>query len=207
MQAEHVRAPQQRLELERLGSAFADRGDRQARVVGGDAHAERRAAGGDGAGDPTEADERQRPAAQPPDCPRGPEVPAPSGRLRGERDEPTLDGEQQPDGVVGDLVDAVVGDAADGDPRGGGGLHVDVVDADPVPDDRAQGAGGAESARSDRRELHEQRVGTHRGQRRRDVLLRPAPLDEELAAGGLDDPALDGAVVSEVLVADENAHV
>lgn len=51
-------------------------------------------------------------------------------------DEMTRQGQDQADGMVGDLVDAVIRHITDRDAPGPGRVEVDVIDPDPVSDDR-----------------------------------------------------------------------
>ncbi len=55
--------------------------------------------------------------------------------------------------MVGDLVEAVVGDPRDGDPPLGCGDQIDVVEADAVANGAAEPVRGGERPPPDRREL------------------------------------------------------
>ena len=84
--------------------------------------------------------------------------------LRRMRDNLPRQGEDEGEGVVGDLVDAVVGDVADGDAAGFGGVAVDVVVADPVADDRLRPFHRGDDVGIDRGKLRDHRIGIgHRG--------------------------------------------
>ena len=108
--------------------------------------------------------------------------------------------------MVGDLVDAVVRHARDRDPARTGRLEVDVVDADPDPDDPPHGVGPLDRRRADLGELHEQELGPVPVERGDDVVLAGARLDDELVLRPGDQLPLDECVVAEVLVGDQDAH-
>ena len=108
--------------------------------------------------------------------------------------------------MVGDLVEAVVGDPSDGYSPLGGRDQIDVVDTDAIPDDAAKALRGDERATPDRRELDEQDIGAMQVQRVGDVGFVPAIRNRYLDAGVLRDLALEPSVVAEILVADENSH-
>jgi hypothetical protein len=92
--------------------------------------------------------------------------------------------------VVGDLVDAIVGDRDDGDSGGSGRGNVDVVEADAVPDDPGQPVRGLECTCANRRELDEEDVRAVLRERLCELVLAPARGDDELRAGRI---ALSGA--------------
>ena len=124
------------------------------RIASDDVEAERPGPNCHRPSDPAEADHAQAPPADPVDL--GQQVgddPAPcrppSGR---DRREAAGRREQEHQGVVGHLVDAVVGDARDRDARFGGGREVDVVDPDAAADDGPQVGGVRECRAADRRD-------------------------------------------------------
>ena len=106
------------------------------------------------------------------------------------RDDLPGQGEHQGERVVGDLVDAVVGDVADRDAPGPGRVEVDVVDADPVADDHPGPVHRGDDRGVDRGELGDDAVGVGDQVGSRSASSFAARPDE-LAPQRLEDGPLD----------------
>ena len=136
MQGDEVGRPQQLVEADRRAARPLDLVAGDDRVGDEDRAPEGPQPGGDLAADPPEADDPDGQLLQGPHrLQRRARLPAPAPDAVAVGDD--LPGQVQDQGerVVGDLVDAVIGDVADGDAPGAGRVKVDVVDADPVPGD------------------------------------------------------------------------
>ena len=111
-------------------------------IIGADLEAEGLGPGRHPTSDPAHPKEREPPSGKLVDTiTRG--GPATGADRRRGRDDRASDGEKQGEGVVGHLVQAVVGDVRHLQAGPGCCLDVDVVEADPAPrDDPATGRGG-----------------------------------------------------------------
>ena len=187
-------APDLRQPLQGLG---------QVRIVAHDLEAQGQRPLDHPAADPADPEQRQGSAAQP--VQRSRDLPAALPHPTGAGDDAAGRRQQQRDGVVGDLVEAVVGDVGDPDPARRRDRDVDVVDPDPVAGDhRAAVVGGRfDNRRADRREADQHRVG-RRGQVDQRVLVRGGG-EDDFGAQGLERPPLDLEAVENV-VGDENLH-
>ena len=116
-------------------------------VVGDDVESEGLGADGGLLGDVSEGDESEGLAVERAGGSERDALAGAGGVVVG--DQLAVEGEEQRDGVRGDLVDAVVGDVADDDVVVDGGLPVDVVEADAVADDDLEVGGGVEDVLAD----------------------------------------------------------
>ena len=133
----------------------------------------------------------------------GGEPPAAAMDFRRMRNNLPRQGENEGQSVVGDLVDAVVGDIADGDATGFGRLAVDVVVADPVADDRLRPSHGGDDVGSDRGELRDHGISIgHRGGENDRIF--GARIDDR-ASGPLENRPFEIDVV-ERPIGDHNLH-
>ena len=114
------------------------------------------------------------------------------------RDELPGQGQDQAERVVGDLVDAIVRDVADRDARRPGRVEVDVIDPDPVANDRAGTAHRPDHPSVDRGELGDDaiRVGDQR-QQGFGIVLRVRP--DDLTTHRLEDGPLHVERVERVI--------
>ena len=108
-------------------------------VAGDHAHAEGLGPHGGGGSDPAESEDPEGLAGETGDGFDGAFVPGLEFLTKRafHGDKPSIEGEGEGHGVVGDLIDAVIRDVADGDATGGGCGEVDVVEADAAADDDA----------------------------------------------------------------------
>src|SRR3989304_2514761 len=93
--------------------------------------------------------------------------------------------------MIGDFVDAVIGDVGDRDSGARRRVHVDVVNADPIPGDDSAAAfsGRRNDVRSYRRVTHKQR-GRLASKLNERILVR-GRRDDELYAQWLEDLPFD----------------
>ena len=111
--------------------------------------------------------------------------------------EATVEGEDHADGVVGDLVHAVVGDVGDDDAEFGGGRDVDVVDADAVSGSDHAVFGGTEHVAGDLSEAEHDHIDVS-GQFGQS-LLGGVGSDDGFDAGGSEDFGFDVDVGPDVV--------
>lgn len=160
MECDCVAAPKKILEASQLGTVGRNVGRRGGSVRDEDAHPEAPATSRHGAPDVTEADHSQHRAGQ--TVKRHPHRDVPTarayrcvvhGRAPGK-------GEEEGDGMFGDLIDAVGGDVRDRNAPLSGRVDRDVVYPDTVAADHPQPRPGANDGRRDVTEAGEDRVGT-----------------------------------------------
>lgn len=160
MQRDDVRLGQESLQVEGQAAGPADLRRVDGRVMDQEPAAERPQPGRDLPADPAEPHDPDREVAQGPhpiDRRRGPPIPSADAEAIGH----DLAGRRQDEGqgMVRHLVDAVVGHVADRDAPGPRGLEVDVVHADPVSDDDPGAPHARDHARVEVRELGEHGIG------------------------------------------------
>ena len=104
----------------------------------------------EGASDPSHADDAESLARRPPDTARQPEVPGTLLDPAIEGDDAAGQCQDETESVIGDLVDAIVGDVPDGHPEFCCGDRVDGVEPDAVSTHGPDSRQGTKDAARDR---------------------------------------------------------
>ena len=141
------------------------------------------------AADPAHADDAKALARRPSDSPGQSEIPRPVLHASVERDDSPCQREDEAEGVIGDLVRAVIRDVADGYSELGGSHRVDGIESDAIASDGADAWQGTEDLPRDRGVLDDE--GRRIDPGIDDRVGRPTLLEPDRPAGGRQDVPLD----------------
>lgn len=197
-----------REELVEAGGGDAECRDRRGiedGVVSEDAGSETLESGDDFATDASESDDADGEVAEfVHGFDTGGESPVPVADVECVGDDLSCESEDEGEGVVGDFIGAESGDVADGDMFGAGGIEIDVIDADAVPDDGAGFGHGGDDVGIDGCELGDDDIGvTDEGNEIGGGFFF---LDgDNFAAGGGEDGAFD-VEIGEGVIGDSDFH-